>query len=278
MRQLAKRIVRRSVELAAQRGLVDLLDAYYATHGILQYQNSSVSGEDFLLRNVLAKYYAERTTVCFDVGANVGDYSQHLLAALPQPSVFAFEPSPAAFAKLAQRFAGNRSVVPVHSAMGEAHGWAELFDRKDATGSQHASLYAEVFRSAHRTEAGAPVRVEVDTVDRYCEQRGIGHIDLLKIDTEGHELSVLKGAKAMLSAGAIDFVQFEFNEMNVVSRVFLRDFYAMLEGYALYRLMRNGLLALGRYDARNEIFKFQNLVAVRNDCLENRAVTTSALA
>ncbi len=83
----------------------------------------------------------------------------------------------------------------------------------------------------------------------------------MKLDTEGHELEVLKGATGLISQDAIGVIQFEFNEMNVLSRVFLRDFYRLLEGYYMYRLDSNRLVPLYRYSSENEIFRFQNFVA-----------------
>ena len=49
-------------------------------------------------------------------------------------------------------------------------------------------------------------------------------LNLLKIDAEGNEYKILLGAKQALQANIIDVIQFEFNEMNVISRVFMKDF------------------------------------------------------
>jgi hypothetical protein len=66
-------------------------------------------------------------------------------------------------------------------------------------------------------------------------------------------------------AGRISLVQFEFNEMNVISRTFLRDFVGLLPGYRLYRLLPDGMASLeGEPLFVREIFAFQNLVAVRS--------------
>jgi hypothetical protein len=100
------------------------------------------------------------------------------------------------------------------------------------------------------------------TVDRFCKEKGLAAIDLLKIDTEGCELQVLKGASEMLSGGRVKVIQFEFGECNVFSRVFLRDFYEVLPGFRMYRLDSNGLIPLPSYESTNEIFRFQNIIAI----------------
>jgi len=50
------------------------------------------------------------------------------------------------------------------------------------------------------------IEVPIDSIDSFCAQKKIDQIDLLKIDTEGHEMCVLKGAEKLLSEKRIDFV------------------------------------------------------------------------
>ena len=59
----------------------------------------------------------------------------------------------------------------------------------------------------------SPITVKCTTIDLFCAERKIKKIDVLKIDTEGFDLEVLKGADAMLKRGVISFVYFEFNDI-----------------------------------------------------------------
>jgi hypothetical protein len=68
----------------------------------------------------------------------------------------------------------------------------------------------------------------------------------------------------MINGGNIKIIQFEFNEMNIVSRVFLKDFYQILKAYKIYRLCETELIPLFHYDSINEIFKFQNIIAIHD--------------
>jgi FkbM family methyltransferase len=135
----------------------------------------------------------------------------------------------------------------------------------DGGGSTHASLsHGAIVRGSDQPTSETPV--EVVTLDNFCRQMNISNIRLLKIDTEGFELEVLKGAKDLISRQAIEIVQFEFNEMNPYTRVFLRDFIEILPGYRLYRLLPAGLLPLEPYvPLEHELFAFQNVIAVRRD-------------
>ena len=56
------------------------------------------------------------------------------------------------------------------------------------------------------------IKVKTDTIDDFCEKNEIDKIDLLKIDTEGHEEFVLKGAELMIKNKKIDVIYTEILE------------------------------------------------------------------
>lgn len=87
----------------------------------------------------------------------------------------------------------------------------------------------------------------------------------MKVDTEGNEYHVLEGATQLLHNNKVDVIQFEFNEMNVISRVFLKDFYDLLPKHTMYRLDTQRLIPLGDYSPLNEVFRIQNIIAIHND-------------
>ena len=105
--------------------------------------------------------------------------------------------------------------------------------------------------------------VECTTLDRFMKDAGIEMIDLLKIDTEGHDLSVLKGARQALHDRRIRMIQFEFIPANIATGATMHGFFAMLAGYRIYRICLNGdLWPLDIYDTKRcEIFVTQNLIA-----------------
>jgi hypothetical protein len=114
-------------------------------------------------------------------------------------------------------------------------------------------------------EATQSESVEVRTLDDWSEEQGITCVDLLKIDVEGAELSVLLGASRLLARGALRRIQFEFGGTDIDSRTFLRDFVHVLgPSYSLHRILPAGLSAPVRYSERQEIFVLQNYLAVRS--------------
>jgi hypothetical protein len=123
-------------------------------------------------------------------------------------------------------------------------------------------LHAGVIEQIHNAEPDQHV-VDVIDLDTFSRDHDISIIHLLKIDTEGHELEVLKGAANMLRENRIRAIQFEFNEMNVVSRVFFKDFCDLLPNYKFYRMLSHGLGPLDPYSPLwCELFAFQNIVAL----------------
>ncbi|MGM5025786.1 FkbM family methyltransferase [Tardiphaga sp. 862_B3_N4_1] len=229
--------------------------------GVLNYQNDIVSGERRFLTNYISQF---PNAVILDVGANAGQYAELVRELGPKTVIHSFEPHPKSFAKLSDL--RDRLDVNVHAmALGDIQSEIEFFDYADDAGSQHASVYRDVIEVVHARPA-ASVKVRCETLDVIAPQLGIKHIGLLKIDTEGHDYSVLKGACGLLDAGLIDVIQFEFNEMNVISRVFMKDFFALLPGYRIYRLLSNGVIEFQTYDPTfMEVFAYQNIICIRRD-------------
>jgi len=243
---------------------MELMDVYFqALHavGILNYQTLEASGESWFLDHCMERMKAP---VVFDVGANAGDYTREVLKRAPWAHVFAFEPHPKTFLSLAES-CESPNVLPLNLALGADDGELPFFDYQDGDGSAHASLYRDVIETIHHKpseEHRVSMRRLADVADEY----DVRHIDLLKIDTEGHEFAVLEGAEPLIRAGEVDVIHFEFNEMNVISRRFFKDFWDFLPEYDFFRLLPKGLLQLSDYvPAICEVFAYQNIVCTRKD-------------
>ena len=95
------------------------------------------------------------------------------------------------------------------------------------------------------------------------QENDIPFIDFLKIDTEGYEMPCLIGAKESIENNKIKVIQFEFNTMNVYSKVFFKDFDLLSDKYSLYRLIQDGLIPINTYDPIScELYEFQNILAI----------------
>ncbi|MBI1792660.1 MAG: FkbM family methyltransferase [Chloroflexi bacterium] len=266
--RVAQKFAKNFVIQVAKTAKLDLLSLAYSQIGILNYRNASESGEHYLISTWL-KSFLEATGIdqpCFfDVGANIGYYSESLLTNFPSAKIFAFEPNPDTFQTLnmlSQKKPNN--IRTFNTALGATIGDLEFYIRNDNASSSHATFYQDVLTNIHHYDDVRSFKVPVDTIDHFCFQNHVERIDLLKIDTEGHEVQVLQGAKNALETGIVRSIQFEFNEMNIYSRSFLWDFVEILNDFNLYRLLPTSLLPI-HYDSRHEIFLFQNFLAIRND-------------
>ena len=226
--------------------------------GVLNYQNDRVTGERSFLKNFLKN---REGGVVFDVGANVGDYSQKILDLTNQLTVYAFEPHPKTFLVLKNRI-DSPNFIPIKAAASDTEGFSYLYDYEDKDGSSHASLYRDVIETIHKAKS-VKHKIRVLSLGDFAKSKDIKKISLLKIDAEGNELNILKGILEYLKAGRIEAIHFEFNEMNVSSRTYFKDFWELLPNYDFYRLLPNELIKLENYNPIFcEIFAYQNIVAL----------------
>jgi FkbM family methyltransferase len=159
---------------------------------------------------ILRELVGRPDCVIFDVGAGTGSSIERYLAAFERPTIYSFEPQVASFSELYHRF-GRRDAIHLNNvALADRIGVATLH-----RGSYHetASLLEHApdswWAKSMDISADGTVTVALDTIDHYCAERGIGAIDLLKLDVQGAEPECLRGARTLLEAGAVRVVQVE---------------------------------------------------------------------
>ena len=153
--------------------------------------------------------------IVFDAGANVGNLSllfSHFVG--PSGQVHAFEPTQETFERLQSIVsqAGCENIKLNQAAVTDKDGAVEL----RVYGVKYASWNTLANRPLEKYEINAPVptlqAVAATTIDTYCMENRIDHIDLLKIDVEGAEYQVLRGARKMLENQKIHACVFEFGQ------------------------------------------------------------------
>lgn len=199
--------------------------------------------------------------VVFDVGANVGQWSTSLLAQPGFPAeVHAFEPSSYTRERAGQNL-GDR--VHLHgTALGERAGRATLHIAREGAGINSLVEFGD-----ERNNVGVE-DVLVDTVDEFARSHLISDITLLKIDAEGSDLAVLRGAFDMLTAARIGVAQFEYNWRWVFSRSYLKDVFDLIEGlpeYTVGKVTHVGVEFYSAWHFELETFREANYVIVRRD-------------
>ena len=147
----------------------------------------------------------------FDVGANVGQTSRELLHFYPRATIHAFEPIHATYEQLLRNLVDSKNVQAHHLALGERPGAVEVELQNDPF------LNSLKFHSVPGpTGSGQRERLTVSTVDEFAAAHQITQIDLLKVDAQGSDLDVLRGASRMLRGRRIRYVlcevSFEVND------------------------------------------------------------------
>ena len=213
--------------------------------------NPRTNGEYYLVRRL-----GSRSMECvFDVGANVGAWATVVNEISPAAAVHAFEIVPQTFQALQRNTSSRPSIIANNYGLADTQGPVTVkFFHEDP------ELSSLIDVPYDRPSVNVPSSTM--TGDAYCEQRGIRHVDLLKIDTEGSEFLVLKGLSRMLSTGGIDVIQFEYSRLNILRKFLLKDFYELLGDYAIGKLFPDHV-AFKPYDLLDETFRGPNYVAVR---------------
>lgn len=220
--------------------------------------NFYTNGEARMLRNALRSCEKGGKVVIFDIGSNIGEWAQYCLQICPSAELHLFEPSPSTYSQLKQKKWPLTSCLN-NFGFGEKSGIFDLHVCKESSALN--SLYAR--RGIHNLRNAHTEKVEIHLLDDYCSAQNITKNHFMKVDVEGHELSVFEGADKMLAAGNINNIQFEYGGCNLDSRVHLGDIWEVLSshGYKLSKIHPKGLKYFEKYNQELEVFKYSNWVA-----------------
>ena len=170
--------------------------------------------------------------ICFDVGANIGITT--IWMARHCEKVYAFEPVENNIIRFRDNLLVNKvtNVELITKAVSDTDNKEEIFYIRESYG--HHSLL-----KGHISKIIQTIHVETITLDTFCTERNINHIDFLKIDVEGAELKVLRGASSLLKDKKIKIIVFEHSPILLLKQGLKKT--AVIEmlinyGYNIYRL------------------------------------------
>ena len=135
----------------------------------------------------------------FDVGAHIGITALEYSDRFREAHVYAFEPGSENFRRMTSNLVGKPDIRRYQIGFGASEKTAVLF-----MDPAHPSMARLVETPDPNSE-----NVTIDTIDHFCAMHEIREIDILKIDTEGHEIQVLTGANAMLQSSSISIIKAE---------------------------------------------------------------------
>jgi FkbM family methyltransferase len=179
---------------------------------------------DFLQRNV------RPDSIVIDVGANVGYFTVALAQIVKEGGrVIACEPEPDNLKRLRENLALNRlhNVEVVPTAVGEYDGMTTLY-LGDESVYHTTAVGGERLPITATHETGDALSVRLAKLDTLWKERGCPEVSFMKIDVEGTELNVFKGALGLLKSRRPTLVV-ETEHFDDVSRI-LAEF-----GYELHQ-------------------------------------------
>lgn len=153
----------------------------------------------------------KRDGVFLDVGANIGVYSLYAASLYRKMKIYAVEPLKVNFNSLKKNITINQfdHVLPLNLAISDQEGELPFHIIVDTPGSSGSQLNEPVAESGKSFEPLREEKIHCTTVDRLSKKFGVA-FDYLKIDIDGQEWQVLKGAEQSLK-GSIKSVLVELN-------------------------------------------------------------------
>jgi len=149
------------------------------------------------------KFCSKKEGLMVDVGANFGYYTCLWCGLNPLNRAIAFEPSKKVFACLKTNIKKNqlsKRVIIEQYALGNKGGLHSFsYESTEQTGWGRIA----------KNSANGNTLIKMTKLDDYCKTHSIKNIDILKIDTQGYDYFVLKGAQKMLKTKQIRKVFFE---------------------------------------------------------------------
>jgi FkbM family methyltransferase len=206
--------------------------------------------DPFLIKKRL---FDNQSIIIFDVGAHDGRSIDLYKKKFSNSTIFSFEPTPKTFSILKKNTENLEKVNLYNEALTFFVGQTSFYiNNSSLTNSLlESSISDDNFIDATRTKE--KITVNTNTIDNFCSKNTIDKINILKIDAQGADLDVLKGAIGMLKNKSVDliYIEVEFVQLYENQPLFHDISHFLSEyGYNLYSLYnlsigKNGQMIYG---------------------------------
>jgi FkbM family methyltransferase len=174
-----------------------------------------------------------------DGGAHVGQTALDFADAFPEARIFSFEPAPDTFAELCRNTQPYPNIKPINAALGEENSVAVLHVNNDSQTNSLLEISEEAHQwlPAEKIEMLRTVEVPVYSLDQFVRDQVAQPVDLLKLDVQGYEFKVLRGAATLLAQASLPLVYLEICFVSYYQeQTSLPELYRLLYDYG-YRLV-----------------------------------------
>ena len=158
----------------------------------------------------LKKLMNTKSPIIFDVGANKGQSIKIFYTLFPKCKIHAFEPSKETFQELSKKFKKSDKLNLWNIGFGASEKRLSFFENSCSDMSSFLKPSTEAWGEIIKES-----ELDIHTLYSFCHKNNIDKIDLLKIDTQGYDLEVLKGASQILKRGKVRlvFIELIFSDM-----------------------------------------------------------------
>lgn len=212
--------------------------------------------EESTVKNLIP--FFKKSSVFFDVGANIGYFSLLAQAVNKKLKVYSFEPLPKnrESLKLNIKINSTKSIELIETCVSDSNGDIQFsIPPKDECGWGRISN-ENIFN-------GETLQLKTQTLDSFCELNKISKVDFIKIDVEGFEYHVLKGAQKTLNAGPDICIELNDQCLKGTGVDILEIFsYLKNKNYNLFYIDKNNNLKITSAPLKN--YKCWNYFALKN--------------
>jgi len=235
--------------------------------------NMEINGEELVQKGIIKFYNKKESLTVFDVGANVGLWSDKFVRNLQKENfklnklrVHLFEPEPHANHELREKFSdlidsktlriNQQGVTDKNSTLS-----FNVVAKKAGTNS------LQIFSNEAVEKV---IDVQCVSIDRYTFENNIKYIDFMKVDTEGNDYNVLLGAKKLFQQKKVGLIQFEYNFRWIIFRHFLRDVFELVLplDYLIGKITPKGIIKFDEWHPELETFRENNYLIWHGDLIE----------
>ena len=160
--------------------------------------------------------------IFFDVGAHMGLYTDLVNKIYPNCKSFLFEPQSTIFNKVKEKYSSNNNVQVFNKAISDTEKKQNLYlNMHDLTStlstfdeqSSYLNFKAKLYGTDIKNMSYGTELVQTITLDKFMSEHNVDKIDLIKIDTEGHEFNVLKGLKNQIENVENILIEFHHRDL-----------------------------------------------------------------
>ena len=168
--------------------------------------------------NILKSLKKLNINYIFDVGSHRGESIDYFIKLKNLKKIQSFEPQKDIFLVLKKKYKNNNKVILNQIALSQNENYKDFYINDLSSTSSFSrlnkkSLWLKIKNRIlnKKNPIINKIKIRSLTIDKFIKQKKIKKIDLLKIDTEGHELEVLKGALKTIKEQKVKFILIELH-------------------------------------------------------------------